>query len=134
MNICFAFYLSGNILSMLSSPTGYTPIVQLFLRALHVPWSFVSLLHGGTTPQSLLTRLPATPSPSSHLFLLRSCQRFLNLVNCKSDNAIPASSEESFATPNITFHNVISKAYQTLHDLSSVSCLFPFTFSIHSAL
>lgn len=70
----FAFYLSGNIFSMLSSPAAYTPIVHLFLRASHVPWSFVSLLHGGTTPQSLLTRRPATPSPPSHLFLLRTCQ------------------------------------------------------------
>lgn len=43
----FALCLPGNILSMLSSPAGYTPIVQLFLRASHVPWSFVSLLHGG---------------------------------------------------------------------------------------
>lgn len=35
---------------------------------------------------------------------------------------------------SITFHNVTSKVYQPLHDLSAVSCLFPFTFSIHSAL
>lgn len=37
MNICCAFYLCGNILSMLSSPANYTPIVQPFLGASYVP-------------------------------------------------------------------------------------------------